>query len=136
MMTPFGKPLNPALTSASLACMAFTQQQGTGMASTTSADGTTGNGTTGDGTTGGGAGQGLELAGRLSEMGSRTSLMVIDAALRTASLAELDASGSAALAPFGEDAGFAGAAAEMQALARRMLQATQDFQAAICEPAD
>ncbi len=131
MMTPFGKPLNPALTSASLACMAFTQQQGTGMASTTSADGTTG-----DGTTGGGAGQGLELAGRLSEMGSRTSLMVIDAALRTASLAELDASGSAALAPFGEDAGFAGAAAEMQALARRMLQATQDFQAAICEPAD
>ncbi|NUB26992.1 hypothetical protein [Azospirillum brasilense] len=116
--------------------MAFTQQQGTGMASTTSADGTTGNGTTGDGTTGGGAGQGLELAGRLSEMGSRTSLMVIDAALRTASLAELDASGSAALAPFGEDAGFAGAAAEMQALARRMLQATQDFQAAICEPAD
>ncbi|CAO3415312.1 hypothetical protein [Azospirillum argentinense] len=111
--------------------MVFTQQQGTGMASTTSADGTTGSGTTG-----GGAGQGMELAGRLSEMGSRTSLMVIDAALRTASLAELDASGSAALAPFGEDAGFAGAAAEMQALARRMLQATQDFQAAICEPAD
>ncbi|AWJ88750.1 hypothetical protein Sp245p_02605 [Azospirillum baldaniorum] len=115
--------------------MLFTQQQGTGMASTTNADGTTGNGTTG-----GGAGQGMEpgmeLAGRLSEMGSRTSLMVIDAALRTAALAELEASGSAALSPFGEDAGFAGAAAEMQALARRMLQATQDFQAAICEPAD
>ncbi|WP_149164433.1 hypothetical protein [Azospirillum brasilense] len=101
------------------------------MASTTDADGTTGNGTAN-----GGAGHGTELAGRLSEMGSRTSLMVIDAALRTASLAELEASGSAALAPFGEDAGFAGAAAEMQALARRMLQATQDFQAAICEPAD
>ncbi|MBK4718616.1 hypothetical protein JJL56_07025 [Azospirillum sp. YIM DDC1] len=111
--------------------MLFTQQQGTGMASTTNADGTTGNGTTG-----GSAGPGIELAGRLSEMGSRTSLMVIDAALRTASLAELEASGSAALAPFGEDAGFAGAAAEMQALARRMLQATQDFQAAICEPAE
>ncbi len=136
MMTLFGGPLNPVLTAASLACMLFTQQQGTGMASTTNADGTTGNGTTGSGTAGGGAGHGVELAGRLSEMGSRTSLMVIDAALRTASLAELEASGSAALAPFGEDAGFAGAAAEMQALARRMLQATQDFQAAICEPAD
>lgn len=111
--------------------MLFTQQQGTGMASTTNADGTTGNGTAN-----GGAGHGMELAGRLSEMGSRTSLMVIDAALRTASLAELEASGSAALAPFGQEAGFAGAAAEMQALARRMLQATQDFQAAICEPAE
>ncbi len=107
--------------------MAFPQQQGTGMASTTNADGTTGDGTTG---------QGIELAGRLSEMGSRTSLMVIDAALRTASMAELETSGSAALAPFGTETGFAGAAAEMQALARRMLQATQDFQAAICEPAD
>ncbi|TWA85091.1 hypothetical protein FBZ83_104363 [Azospirillum brasilense] len=106
------------------------------MASTTNADGTTGNGTTGSGAAGGSAGQGIELAGRLSEMGSRTSLMVIDAALRTASLAELETSGSAALAPFGTEAGFAGAAAEMQALARRMLQATQDFQAAICEPAD
>ncbi|MBB3267472.1 hypothetical protein FHW79_005131 [Azospirillum sp. OGB3] len=120
--------------------MLFTQQQGTGMASTTNADGTAGNGTTGNGTSGGSAGQGMELgmelAGRLSEMGSRTSLMVIDATLRTASLAELEASGSAALAPFGQEAGFAGAAAEMQALARRMLQATQDFQAAICEPAD
>ena len=122
MMTLPGEPLNPVLTAASLACMAFPQQQGTGMASTTNADGTTGNG--------------AELAGRLSDMGSRTSLMVIDAALRTASLAGLEASGSAALAPFGQESGFAGAAVEMQALARRMLQATQDFQAVIREPAE
>ncbi|MDQ2102904.1 hypothetical protein [Azospirillum isscasi] len=94
------------------------------MASTTNADGTTNGGTPGGG----------ELAGRLSDMGSRTSLMVIDAALRAASLA--GSSDSAALAPFGQEAGFAGAAAEMQALARRMLQATQDFQAVIREPAE
>lgn len=106
--------------------MAFTQQQGTGMASTTNADGTTHDGPA----------SGAELAGRLSEMGSRTSLMVIDAALRTASLAGSEASACAALAPFGQEAGFAGAAAEMQALARRMVQATQDFQAVIREPAE
>ena len=101
------------------------------MASTTNADGTTG----------GDTGSGAELAGRLSEMGNRTSLMVIGAALRAASLAGSEAAGSASLgsaslAPFGQEAGFAGAAAEMQALARRMLQATQDFQAVICEPAE
>ena len=107
--------------------MAFTQQQGTGMASTTNADGTI---------HGGSSASGLELAGRLSEMGSRTSLMVIDATLHTASLAGATASVSAALTPFGPEAGFAGAAEEMQALARRMLQATQDFQAVIREPAE
>ena len=79
------------------------------MASTTNADGTT---------TGG-----IDLAGRLTQMSNRTSLMVIDAVLRAAPQT-------------GEEQGFADAAAEVRALARRMLQATQDFQATICEPAE
>ena len=78
------------------------------MASTTNADGTTG---------------GTDLASQLTRMGNRTNLMVIDAVLNAAPKA-------------GEEQGFADAAAEVRALARRMLQATQDFQATIHAPAE
>lgn len=80
------------------------------MASTTNADGTAG---------------ASDLIGRLTEMSDRTSLMVIDATLR-------------ALPDAGPALGTSAAqsAAEVRALARRMLQATMDFQAVICEPAE
>ena len=83
------------------------------MASTTNADGTTG---------------GTDLAGRLTQMSNRTNLMVIDAVLRAA-----PKPGAQTLE---NEQGFADAAAEVRALARRMLQATQDLQATICEPAE
>ncbi len=78
------------------------------MASTSNADGTTG---------------GIDLAGRLTQMSNRTNMMVIDATLRTAPGA-------------GTSQSFAEAAAEVRALARRMVQATRDLQATIHEPAE
>ncbi len=84
------------------------------MASTTNADGTT---------TGGPTADGIDLAGRLTQMSNRTNLMVIDAVLRAAPQPA-------------EEQGFADAAAEVRALARRMLQATQDLQATMGEPAE
>ncbi|WP_448204378.1 hypothetical protein [Azospirillum sp. sgz302134] len=80
------------------------------MASTTNADGTSG---------------GTDLAGHLTRICDRTNLMVLDATLNA-----LPKDG--ALQP----GGFADAAAEVRALARRMLQTTQDFQATICEAAE
>lgn len=71
------------------------------MADTTNADGTTG---------------GMDVAGRLSQIGNRTTLMVIDATLR-------------ALPKDGH--GFADAATEMRSLARRMTQAARDFDATL-----
>lgn len=91
------------------------------MASTTNADGTTG---------------GIDLAGRLTEMADRTNLMVIDATLRAAAKADALPATGVATGSIGPNAGFADAAAEVRALARRMLQATQDFGATICEPAE
>lgn len=81
------------------------------MSSTTNADGTTGG--TGD------------LVAQLSRMSNRTSLMVIDATLN-------------ALRPAGQEGGtgYADAAAEVRALAKRMVQATADFQATVCQPAE
>ncbi|HEY0834145.1 MAG TPA: hypothetical protein VGE72_09585 [Azospirillum sp.] len=74
------------------------------MSSTTNADGKSG---------------GDDVAGRLSQMSNRTNLMVIDATFR-------------ALPKTGD--GYADAAAEVRALARRMRQAALDFQATIREP--
>ena len=86
------------------------------MASTTNADGTAG---------------GIDLASRLTEMGNRTSLMVIDATLRAAPKSAPKADEAAP-----PEKSFAEAAAEVRALALRMRQATQDFQATICAPAE
>ncbi|MBP2292358.1 hypothetical protein [Azospirillum rugosum] len=80
------------------------------MATTTNADGTA---------------DASDLIGRLTEMSDRTNLMVIDATLR----ALPDAGPGFGTSP-------AQSAAEVRALARRMLQATLDFQAVICEPAE
>ena len=71
------------------------------MTTSTSADGTS------DGTSGGG-----DLAGRLTRMTNRTNLMVIDATLNAVPQ---------------DAAGYAAAAADVQALARRMLQAVNDL---------
>ncbi|MFD1626504.1 hypothetical protein [Azospirillum griseum] len=68
-------------------------------------------------------------AARLTQIGDRTSLMAIDATLRL-----LPAGGLDGASPLGLSN--AAAAQEVRELARRMLQATQDFQAAIREPAD
>lgn len=57
---------------------------------------------------------GTDIVARLSRMGDRTNLMVLDATLNT-------------LPKDGE--GYADAAAEIRALSRRMMQAAQDFQA-------
>ena len=76
-------------------------------------------------------------ATRLTQMGDRTSLMVIDATLRglpgesAKSAAGLSAAGLIAPA-----APHMNAAEEVRELARRMLQATLDFRAAIHEPAE
>lgn len=67
-------------------------------------------------------------AARLTQIGDRTSLMAIDATLRL-----LPADGGDGASPLGLSN--AAAAQEVRELARRMLQATQDFQAAIREPA-
>lgn len=74
------------------------------MSSTTNADGKSGGG---------------DVVGRLSQMSNRTNLMVIDATFRALPK---------------DDAGYAEAAAEVRALARRMRQAALDFQATIMEP--
>lgn len=68
-------------------------------------------------------------AARLTQISDRTSLMAIDATLRL-----LPAEGVDGASPLGLSN--AAAAQEVRELARRMLQATQDFQAAIREPAD
>ncbi|WP_448190325.1 hypothetical protein [Azospirillum sp. sgz301742] len=70
------------------------------MASTTSADGK----------------GGLDIVGRLNQMGNRTNLMVIDATLGALP---------------GDEQDYAEAAAEIRALSRRMMQAAKDFQATI-----
>ncbi len=59
---------------------------------------------------------GSDIVGRLSQLSNRTSLMVIDA-----TLGALPADGQ----------GYADAAAEIRVLSRRMMQATQDFQATV-----
>lgn len=66
-----------------------------------------------------------DLASRLTEMSDRTNLMVIDATLRAL---------PGATPGIGKNA--AESAAEVRALALRMLQATRDFRAAVCEPAE
>jgi hypothetical protein len=76
------------------------------MASTTNADGTS---------------NGSELAGQLSRMSNRTSLMVIDATLNA--LRQCESSPAEPMM-------------EVRALARRMVQATEDFRATICQPAE
>lgn len=79
------------------------------MARTTSADGTAG---------------GKDVVGRLSQLGNRTSLMVIDATLRAVP-AESPAT------PGTEGQSFLDAAAEVRALSRRMMQAAKDFKATV-----
>ncbi len=76
-------------------------------------------------------------AARLTQIGDRTSLMAIDATLRLLPAdggGEGVAEGGDGASPLGLSN--AAAAQEVRELARRMLQATQDFQAAIREPAD
>ncbi|MGQ9372003.1 methyl-accepting chemotaxis protein [Azospirillum sp. ST 5-10] len=68
--------------------------------------------TTADGSTGG-----SDLTGRLTQMTNRTNLMVIDATLNALPPA----------APGEDGQGYAVAAAEVRALARRMLRAAGDF---------
>lgn len=58
----------------------------------------------------------IDIAARLSRMGNRTNLMVIDATLN-------------ALPSPGDS--HADAAAEIRALSRRLIQATRDFQATV-----
>lgn len=70
---------------------------------------------------------GEDFAGRIAQIGSRTSLMAIDGVLRVAP--------ADPLAPF-PPAGAADTIAEVKALARRMLQATRDFQATVQQPAE
>lgn len=70
-----------------------------------------------------------DLVGQLTRMSDRTSLMVVDATLRA--LPKVNPDSGAVIGP-----GFADAAAEVRALARRMHQATRDFQATIREPAE
>ncbi|RJF83230.1 hypothetical protein D3877_00555 [Azospirillum cavernae] len=68
----------------------------------------------------------VDIATRLTQIGDRTSLMVIDSTLRL--LPGDNATGPTGLSN-------AAAAQEVRELARRMLQATRDFQAAAREPA-
>lgn len=59
---------------------------------------------------------GLDPVARLSQLGNRTNLMVIDATLRALPKT---------------DAGYDVAAEELRILARRMVQATRDFDASM-----
>ncbi|SMH54410.1 hypothetical protein [Azospirillum agricola] len=68
-----------------------------------------------------------DVTARLTQIGDRTSLMVIDATLRTA-----HADGVKPLPGLTA----AGAADEVRELARRMLQATRDFRAVLHEAAE
>jgi hypothetical protein len=68
-----------------------------------------------DGGTNGGADAGMDPVGRLSQISSRTSMMTIDAVLRTVPR---------------NDKGYAAAAAELRSIARRMVHTTKDFAAA------
>lgn len=90
------------------------------MASTTNASGTTGS---------------TDLVAQLTQMSNRTNLMVLDATLRALPKDGLG-NGAGIGAGDGGAQGFAAAAADVRALARRMLLATQDLQATICEPAE
>lgn len=80
------------------------------------------------GVSGGGTGSyGEDFAGRMAQIGSRTSLMAIDGVLR---LAPADPMG-----PF-PVTGAADTVADVKALARRMLQATRDFHATVHQPVE
>ncbi len=59
---------------------------------------------------------GMDMLGRLIQMGDRTNMMVIDATLRAIPR---------------RDAGYPEAVAEVRALARRIAQAAHDFRASI-----
>jgi hypothetical protein len=65
--------------------------------------------------TDGGADTGMDPVGRLSQISSRTSMMTIDAVLRTMPR---------------DGKGYAAAAAELRGIARRMVHTTKDFAAA------